>query len=51
MLVFFPSLYSYCMCHRQAHLIYLNYVITFQDGNIFPASKVVEVAGRGGSCI
>lgn len=36
---------------EQAHLIHLNYVIMFQDGNIFPASKVVELAGRGGSCI
>lgn len=51
MLALFPSLYFYFTCHRQAHLIHLNYMIIFQDGDIFPASKVGEVKGGRGSCI
>lgn len=51
MLALFSSSYFYFTCHRQAHLIHLNYMIIFQDGDTFPASKMGEIAGGGGSCI
>lgn len=51
MLALFLSLYFYFTCHRQAHLIHLNYMIIVQDGDIFPSSKVGEVAEGGGSYI
>jgi len=47
MLAFFPSLFFYFMSHRQAHIIYLNYMIIFQDVDFFPASKVGKVEGEG----